>query len=91
MLATDKDVLLSNTDNQVARHRRMLVPDNKVHISNKELFLSYKKGSPRPCKGMLILDKAIIPPDKGGILMPHNKQCLGKARECWSEAKAFDC
>jgi len=36
MLAPDKGVLLSNADNHVGRHRRMLVPDNKVLISYKE-------------------------------------------------------
>ena len=33
---SDKGVLLSNADNHVARHRRMLVPDNTVLISYKE-------------------------------------------------------
>ena len=43
MLAADKDVLLSNADNHVARHMRMLVSDNGVLISYKEVFLSCKR------------------------------------------------
>lgn len=44
MPAAYKDLFLSNADNQVARHRRMLVPDKGVLISNKEVILLYQKG-----------------------------------------------
>ena len=46
-----------------------------------------QKGSLEPGKGMHILNKTIIPPYKG-ILMPHDVQCLGKAKECLPEARA---
>jgi len=43
MLAAGKDVLLSNADNHVVRHMRMLVPDNVVLIAYKEVCLSCKR------------------------------------------------
>lgn len=43
MLAADKDVLLSNADNHVVRHMRMLVSNNGVLISYMEVFLSCKR------------------------------------------------
>jgi len=58
MIAADKDVLLSNADNNVARHRRMLVPDNGVLISYKEAFVQCK----RKCLG------------KGRECLPQTKQ-----------------
>ena len=36
-------VLLWNADNHVARCKRMLVPDNRVLTSNKEVFLPHKR------------------------------------------------
>ena len=71
MLAADEDVLLSNTDNNVARHTKMMVLDNGVLISSTEAFLSYKRGClGGPCKGMLILDKAIY------MRCPRQCECI---------------
>ena len=87
MLAADKDVLISNADNHVARQKGVLVLHNGVLMSSKYIYLFTLMGLLGLGQGMLILVKATIPP-YNGILMPNNKQCVGKAKECWSEARA---
>ena len=44
MLAASKNIFLQNANNHVTRQRRMLVADNGVFISSKEVFLPCRRG-----------------------------------------------
>lgn len=43
MLAASKNIFLPNATSHVTRQRRMLVPDNGVFISSKEVFLPCRR------------------------------------------------